>query len=233
MSAANNLRQHGIKPLLLKTHFRVGDGPVAGETSLGMTRGKGANAQDKGSLRHAALALKHVRKGASQKSIHAAVNSIDRQQFRWLHGLPLNPAHLPQGGLMSSKIRTAKPAIAVALAAALASIMAFSFAQQAPKHGPHFSFAHKRAAFKEENVVPEVVVSGVDSEGTRTGVAVSREGRIFVNFPRWSPNVLVSVAEIISGGETKPFPDAEWNRWDIWFANSPQPYRLFSFKKPK
>lgn len=65
---------------------------------------------------------------------------------------------------MSPKIRTAKLAIAVALAA-LASIVTFSFAQQAPKHGPHFSFAHKRAAFKEENVVPEVVVSGVDSEG--------------------------------------------------------------------
>jgi sugar lactone lactonase YvrE len=52
------------------------------------------------------------------------------------------------------------------------------------------------------------------AESTRqwTGVAVSPEGRIFVNFPRWSDDVPVSVAEIVDG---KPvaFPDARWNEW--------------------
>lgn len=47
-----------------------------------------------------------------------------------------------------------------------------------------------------------------------TGVAVSREGRIFVNFPRWSENVPVSVAEITIYGELVPFPNQKWNQWE-------------------
>ena len=45
-------------------------------------------------------------------------------------------------------------------------------------------------------------------------MAVSRDGRIFVNYPRWSPDVAVSVAEVTVSGEATPFPDAEWNRWE-------------------
>ncbi|MCG8474064.1 MAG: major royal jelly family protein [Cytophagales bacterium] len=45
-----------------------------------------------------------------------------------------------------------------------------------------------------------------------TGVGVSKEGRIFVNFPRWSDDVPVSVAEIV-GGKPVPYPNAEWNRY--------------------
>jgi sugar lactone lactonase YvrE len=43
-----------------------------------------------------------------------------------------------------------------------------------------------------------------------TGVAVSEDGRIFVNFPRWYEDSPVSVAEI-KGGRLVPYPDAEWN----------------------
>lgn len=46
-----------------------------------------------------------------------------------------------------------------------------------------------------------------------TGVAVSREGRIFVNFPRWSDDVPVSVAEITVYGKLVPFPNQTWNEW--------------------
>ncbi|HEY3348055.1 MAG TPA: L-dopachrome tautomerase-related protein, partial [Nitrospirota bacterium] len=46
-----------------------------------------------------------------------------------------------------------------------------------------------------------------------TGVAVSKGNRLFVNFPRWSDEVPVSVAEIGADGKTVPFPDAEWNSW--------------------
>ena len=45
-----------------------------------------------------------------------------------------------------------------------------------------------------------------------TGVAVSRDGRIFVNFPRWTDDAPVSVAEL-KDGKPVPFPDAEWNSW--------------------
>ncbi|WNG38204.1 hypothetical protein F0U61_34455 [Archangium violaceum] len=45
-----------------------------------------------------------------------------------------------------------------------------------------------------------------------TGIAVSKEGRIFVNFPRWSEDVPVSVAEV-KDGAIVPWPDATWNEW--------------------
>jgi sugar lactone lactonase YvrE/dienelactone hydrolase len=61
--------------------------------------------------------------------------------------------------------------------------------------------------------VPELVMVA-ESEVLWTGVAVSRRGRVFVNYPRWSPAVAVSVAELTKSGEVRPFPDAEWNRWD-------------------
>lgn len=47
-----------------------------------------------------------------------------------------------------------------------------------------------------------------------TGIAVTADGRIFVNFPRWSDAVPVSVAEMLADGTLVPFPDEEWNRWE-------------------
>lgn len=46
-----------------------------------------------------------------------------------------------------------------------------------------------------------------------TGVTVSENNRIFVNFPRWTEDSPVSVAEVMKDGSTKPFPNAEWNAW--------------------
>ncbi len=46
-----------------------------------------------------------------------------------------------------------------------------------------------------------------------TGVAVSTDGRVFVNFPRWETDVPVSVAEVMPGGQLRPYPDAGWNAW--------------------
>ncbi|MDP4004567.1 L-dopachrome tautomerase-related protein [Methylobacterium sp. NEAU K] len=45
-----------------------------------------------------------------------------------------------------------------------------------------------------------------------TGVTVSEDGRIFVNFPRWTEDAPVSVAEL-KDGQPVPYPDAEWNSW--------------------
>lgn len=50
------------------------------------------------------------------------------------------------------------------------------------------------------------------SEYRWTGVAVSQEGRMFVNFPRWSP-IPFSVCEIIDD-QTVPYPNEEWNIWN-------------------
>jgi len=46
-----------------------------------------------------------------------------------------------------------------------------------------------------------------------TGVAVARDGRMFVNFPRWEKDVAVSVAEVMKDGRLRPYPDAGWNAW--------------------
>lgn len=47
-----------------------------------------------------------------------------------------------------------------------------------------------------------------------TGVTVSKSGRLFVNFPRWSDRYVNAVAEITKDGSVHPFPDETWNRWD-------------------
>lgn len=46
-----------------------------------------------------------------------------------------------------------------------------------------------------------------------TGVAVSEDGRIFVNFPRWFEDSPVSLAELTKDGKLHPYPDAEWNSY--------------------
>ncbi len=61
-------------------------------------------------------------------------------------------------------------------------------------------------------VVQPVLTRVAQSKKQWTGVAVSHEGRIFVNYPRWSPDVPVSVGELLGNGVT-PYPDKNWNRW--------------------
>jgi sugar lactone lactonase YvrE len=46
-----------------------------------------------------------------------------------------------------------------------------------------------------------------------TGVTVSERGRLFVNFPRWTEDTAVSVAEVLPNGALRPYPDGEWNAW--------------------
>ncbi|MDB5623112.1 MAG: hypothetical protein JWR39_1675 [Devosia sp.] len=46
-----------------------------------------------------------------------------------------------------------------------------------------------------------------------TGVTVSETGRIFVNFPRWSEDSPISVAELGQDGSLRAYPDATWNSW--------------------
>ncbi len=45
-----------------------------------------------------------------------------------------------------------------------------------------------------------------------TGVAVTPDGRMFVNFPRWEEDVAISVGEL-KDGRVSPYPNADWNAW--------------------
>jgi sugar lactone lactonase YvrE len=46
-----------------------------------------------------------------------------------------------------------------------------------------------------------------------TGISVSETGRVFVNFPRWTEDTAVSVAELTPDGQVTAYPDAQWNAW--------------------
>jgi pimeloyl-ACP methyl ester carboxylesterase/sugar lactone lactonase YvrE len=52
-----------------------------------------------------------------------------------------------------------------------------------------------------------------------TGVAVVEDGRKFVNFPRWTDDAPISVAEVLPNGSLKPYPDVKWNSWRNAKAN--------------
>jgi sugar lactone lactonase YvrE len=47
-----------------------------------------------------------------------------------------------------------------------------------------------------------------------TGIAVSKTGRLFVNFPRWSAEYSNAVLEVMKDGSVKAFPDDAWNKWN-------------------
>jgi sugar lactone lactonase YvrE len=52
-----------------------------------------------------------------------------------------------------------------------------------------------------------------------TGVAITADGRRFINFPRWTDDAPLSVAEILPNGSLRPYPDAKWNSWRNAEAN--------------
>lgn len=69
---------------------------------------------------------------------------------------------------------------------------------------------------------PDIDVSGaagpaleIVAESNRqwTGVAVTPEGRVFANYPRWSPEVPMSVVEVQANGTPAAYPDEAWNSW--------------------
>lgn len=46
-----------------------------------------------------------------------------------------------------------------------------------------------------------------------TGISVSEQGRIFVNFPRWRETVKYSVMEVKNENLSLPYPNEAWNSW--------------------
>ena len=46
-----------------------------------------------------------------------------------------------------------------------------------------------------------------------TGVAVSKTGRLFANFPHWEGDYKNAVVEVLPDGTNKPYPDESWNSY--------------------
>jgi sugar lactone lactonase YvrE len=82
----------------------------------------------------------------------------------------------------------------------LASVISLSCAQPEPE-------------IVDSTVVETTLEIVTESDRQWTGVAVTEDGRLFVNFPRWSPDVPVSVAEVLADGSLQPYPDEAWNSW--------------------
>jgi sugar lactone lactonase YvrE len=72
--------------------------------------------------------------------------------------------------------------------------------------------ADERALPREKSVGKIELVAAWDAP-MPTGVAVSHDGRLFVNFPRWGDRVDFTVAEV-KDGKPVPYPDAAVNRPD-------------------
>ncbi|MBD3258660.1 hypothetical protein GF377_09530, partial [candidate division GN15 bacterium] len=68
-----------------------------------------------------------------------------------------------------------------------------------------------KEASKPKKVEPLTEVAS--SETRWTGVAVAPDGRIFTCFPRWSPDIPMSVAEVHPDGSLTPYPNEDMNRW--------------------
>ncbi|MBV9829349.1 MAG: hypothetical protein JO001_27335 [Alphaproteobacteria bacterium] len=73
------------------------------------------------------------------------------------------------------------------------------------------SFAQQQAAPSPSGAVQLQLVASFEHQVT--GVTVAADGRIFVNFPRWTEDAPISVAEVTRDGQIKPYPNDEWNSW--------------------
>jgi quercetin dioxygenase-like cupin family protein len=98
--------------------------------------------------------------------------------------------------------------IAGLLTAALAGMAVSGFAQQPKKPGQHFSLAHQRPTFKEENVTPEVIVSALDTEASLSAIDEVWNTK-FTTTPHYHKihaetfYIVSGKAEWTVGGETK------------------------------
>ena len=90
------------------------------------------------------------------------------------------------------------------------------------------------------NVQLEQVFS--DDTYQLTGVAVSKDGRVFTCYPLWPGPHKYDVVEILPDNKVKPFPDEHWNSWkegddgkNKWVklpANFPQPIYILAPPTP-
>src|SRR5688572_25007848 len=109
--------------------------------------------------------------------------------------------HAPARFLCSDGAVTMMLRIAFLVAETAAGVLCLAL-QEAATPAPAASTAPKYGAIEEviafERFQP-------------TGIAVSKSGRIFVNFPKWSDDYQFAVVEVLKDGTVKPFPDENWN----------------------
>ncbi|KQN08371.1 L-dopachrome tautomerase-related protein [Sphingomonas aurantiaca] len=123
-------------------------------------------------------------------------NAVARHLIQLFTGNPADLSDTIDRSLLMSKT---KPFLAGAAAIAVIAAAAIGVAQAQPRG------ATPRGA------TPLTQVAQFDHQAT--GVAVTADGRRFVNFPRWTDDAPISVAEVMKDGSLKAYPDAKWNSW--------------------
>jgi len=77
--------------------------------------------------------------------------------------------------------------------------------------------ACKKATLKQSTtpLLPSSALEAVFSDNTYqlTGVAISKEGRLFTNYPLWSDTYKYAVVEIQTGNQVQPYPNTTMNSW--------------------
>lgn len=69
---------------------------------------------------------------------------------------------------------------------------------------------------QDTSVSKKTVIEVASFEGQQlTGVTVSENGRIFINFPRWRQGVKDAVLEVRSDQTYRSYPDTLWNAWKL------------------
>ena len=63
-------------------------------------------------------------------------------------------------------------------------------------------------------VEPQLAPVFQDKDHQFTGVAISKKGRMFVNYPRWESPHQLDLTEVSADGRQKPYPNLGWNSWD-------------------
>ena len=89
--------------------------------------------------------------------------------------------------------------------------------------------SHLPAQTAAQKTVQDTTVGHLETVATfngpmPTGVTVSRNNRIFVNFPRWGDDVPYTVAEVVNG-KTVAYPDASVNDWPGRKTSDPTQYK--------
>ncbi len=80
--------------------------------------------------------------------------------------------------------------------------------------GPQIIGAQDAPSAQSASSATQSQVAYLNNHFELTGISVSKDFRLFVNFPRWSDRYLNAIVEVDSDGTEKPFPNTEWNRWD-------------------
>ena len=120
------------------------------------------------------------------------------------------------------------PSFACKLALGAALLPVFAASAQTHRPAPHKPQPHRPAPakpaapkvnYKATASKINVPVRGLKAESVAsfpdqrvTGVGVSKEGRIFVNFPYWEDFHGPAVLEIVAGQGPRSYPDAAWNK---------------------